>query len=81
MEEVGLDRTHTKGATSQQALTWNPQGKRKRGRLRNTWSRDTESELKEHDTTWQEAAKSAQNRARWRTVVDGLCSSWNDRPK
>ncbi|XP_078610787.1 uncharacterized protein LOC144881517 [Branchiostoma floridae x Branchiostoma japonicum] len=29
-----------------QALTWNPQGKRKRGRPKNSWRRDTEEETK-----------------------------------
>ena len=29
-----------------QALTWKPQGKRKRGRPRNTWRRDLEAETK-----------------------------------
>ena len=28
---------------TRQALTWNPQGKRKKGRPRNTWRRDTEA--------------------------------------
>ena len=32
---------------TRQALTWNPQGKRKRGQLRNSWRRDTEAELKQ----------------------------------
>nr|KAG5714692.1 hypothetical protein BaRGS_000180 [Batillaria attramentaria] len=32
-------------STIRQALTWNPQGKRKRGRPRNSWTRDTEAEL------------------------------------
>ncbi|XP_048745819.1 uncharacterized protein LOC125658580 [Ostrea edulis] len=68
-------------STTRQALTWNPQGKRKRGRPRNTWRRDSEAELKAQDMTWHDAAKAAQNRVRWRTVVDGLCSSRNDRPK
>ncbi|XP_056022193.1 uncharacterized protein LOC130055047 [Ostrea edulis] len=57
------------------------QGKRKRGRPRNTWRRDSEAELKAQDMTWLDAAKAAQNRVRWRTVVDGLRSSRNDRPK
>jgi hypothetical protein len=67
--------------TTRQAITWNTQGKRKRGRPRNIWWEDTETELKEHDTTWKEEAKAAQNCVRWRIVIDGLCSSWNDRPK
>ena len=29
-------------STTRQALSWNPQGKRKRGRPRNTWRRDLE---------------------------------------
>jgi len=32
------------------ALSWNPQGKRKRGRPRNSWRRDTEAELKQQGT-------------------------------
>nr|KAG5700291.1 hypothetical protein BaRGS_002637 [Batillaria attramentaria] len=32
-------------STTRQTLTWNPQGKRKRGRPRNSWRRDTEAEL------------------------------------
>ena len=34
-------------STTRQALTWNPQGKRKRGRPRNSWRRDTEAEPKQ----------------------------------
>ena len=62
-------------STTRQALLWNPQGKRKRGRPKNSWRRDTEAELKENDTTWKEAEKAAQNRVRWRSIVDGLCST------
>ena len=38
-----IGHTHRKPAssTTRQALTWNPQGKRKRGRPRNSWRRDT----------------------------------------
>jgi len=64
--------------TTRQALTWNPQGKRKRGRPRNSWRRDTEAELKQHGTNWTGLARTAQNRVRWRGVVDGLCSNKNE---
>ena len=37
-------------STTRQALTWNLQGKRKRGRPRNSWRRDTEAELKQQGT-------------------------------
>ena len=66
---------------TRQALLWNPQGKRKRGRPRNSWRRDTEAELKNNNMSWHDATRSAQNRVRWRSVVDGLCSSRNERPK
>ena len=39
-------------STTCQVLTWDPQGKRKRGRLRNSWRRDTEAELKQQGTNW-----------------------------
>ena len=61
--------------TTRQALTWNPQGKRKRGRPRNTWRRDTEAEMSRYGTNWMGITKAAQNRVRWRGVVDGLCST------
>nr|KAG5692968.1 hypothetical protein BaRGS_032400 [Batillaria attramentaria] len=39
-------------STTRQALTWNPQGKRKRGQSRNSWRRDTEAELSKQGTNW-----------------------------
>ena len=68
-------------STTRQALTWNPQGKRKRGRPKNTWRRDTETELKRQGISWREAERTAQNRVGWRRVVDGLCSTGSDGPK
>ena len=65
-------------STTRQVLTWNPQGKRKRGRPRNSWRRDTEAELKQQGTNWSGMAIAAQTRARWRGVVDGLCSTGSD---
>ena len=65
-------------STTRQALTWNPQGKRKRGRPRNSWRRDTEAELKQQGTNWSGMTRASQNRVRWRGVVDGLCSTWSD---
>ena len=61
-----------------QALTWNPQGKRKRGRPRHRWRRDTEAQLKQQRTFWSGMARTAQNRVQWRGVVIGLCSVRSD---
>ena len=65
-------------STTRQALTWNPQGKRKRGRPRNSWRRGTEAKLKQQGTNWSGMTRAAQNRVRWRGVVDGLCSTRSD---
>ena len=51
-------------STTRQALLWNLQRRRKRGRSRNSWRRDTEAELREMGTTWKE-------KGRPRTVFDG----------
>ena len=59
-------------STTRQAMTWNPQGKRKRGRPRNSWWRDTEAELKQQGSNWTDIARTAQNRVHWRMVVDDL---------
>ena len=71
-----LGHTLRKPATSitRQSLTWNPQGKRKRGRPRNTWRRSLEADLKRSGITWEEAARTAQDRESWRAVIDGLSS-------
>ena len=58
---------------TRQTFKWNPQGKRSRGRPRNPWRRDTESELKEQGHNWNSAEKLATNRVRWREFVNGIC--------
>ena len=65
-------------STTRQTLTWNPRGKRKRGRPHNSWRRDTEAELKQQGTNWSGMTRAAQNRLRWRGFVDGLCSTGSD---
>ena len=57
---------------TRQALTWNPQGQRKRGRPRNSWRRDLETETKKIGHSWKELEKLAQDRGRWRAAVGGL---------
>lgn len=58
---------------TRQALDWNPQGKRKVGRPRQTWRRSVESEAKEAGFTWAQLKKVAQNRVHWRGGVAALC--------
>ena len=66
---------------TRQALTWNPQGKRRRGQPKNTWRRDLEADAKQTSCTWRELEPIAQDRGRWRNVVDGLSPSRGSRPK
>jgi len=67
-------RKHQDSVT-RQALKWNPQGKRKRGRPKNTWRRDVEAEMKSWGYNWNTLERLAQDRTRWRKeIVDGLCS-------
>lgn len=56
-----------------QALDWNPQGKRKRGRPKQTWRRSVMDEIKYIHKTWPEVKHEAQDRTRWRITVDALC--------
>ena len=76
-----LGHTLRKPATNitHQALTWNPQGKRNRGRPKNTWRRDLQKDVQATGMGWRQLVVTAQNRGRWRTVVDGLSSQRRDR--
>ncbi len=59
---------------TRQALHWNPQGKRERGRPKNTWRRDTTAEIERQGYSWSDVEKKAQDRSGWRAFVGGLCS-------
>ena len=54
------------------ALTWAPEGKRRRGRPRETWRRTVEGErLKMGFATWMEAVTAAGNRVEWMKQING----------
>ena len=73
--QVGLDRPHATKACIQHHQDWNPQGKRKVSRPKQTWRRSTDAEIKAAGTTWAELKTTSQNRVRWRGVVAALGSS------
>ena len=60
---------------SRTALHWTPEGKRRRGRPKNTWHRTVEGELKTLHHTWGTGQKLAQNRQEWSTFVAALHAS------
>nr|KAG5710671.1 hypothetical protein BaRGS_035073 [Batillaria attramentaria] len=62
---IGHTLRNPASSTTRQALTWNPQGKRKRGWPRNSWRRDTEAELSKQGTNRVGLARTAQNRSRF----------------
>ena len=66
---------------TRQSLSWNPQGKRKRGRPRNSWRRDLEADVKSTGHSWGQLEKLAQDREVWRTLVGGLCPRRGSRRK
>ncbi|VDO50251.1 unnamed protein product [Schistosoma margrebowiei] len=59
---------------TRQTLTWNPEGKRKRGRPKNTLHRIIEADMKTINYDWTELERIAQDRVGWRMLVSGLCS-------
>ena len=58
------------------ALTWTPEGKRKRGRPKTTWRRTVEKERSKAGwQSWGEVRTAAQDRNRWRAHVEALCAN------
>ena len=68
-------------SSGRQALNWNPQGQRKRGRQRNTWRRELEMDIKRTGQTWKQLERIAQDIWDWRANVGGLCSGKSKGPK
>ena len=60
-------------STARQALTWNPQGHRKRGRPRMSWRRSVLADAKDMRKSWGELERVARDRSAWRKLVNGLC--------
>jgi hypothetical protein len=60
-------------AIEREALDWNQQGKRRRGRPRHTWRRTVHNEALEKGKSWSEVKRMAGNRTRRRCFVDAVC--------
>ena len=71
---IWIEHTFRKpvASTTRQALSWNPQGKRRRGKPRNTWCRDLLADTKRMGITWNQLEATAQDRELWGSLVDGL---------
>jgi hypothetical protein len=72
-----MDQAHFKETSwriEKDALDWNPQGARSRGRPRKTWRRTIEEEIREMGKTWSEVRALANLRKRWRNFTGALRS-------
>ncbi|VDO89717.1 unnamed protein product, partial [Schistosoma margrebowiei] len=76
---IGHTLRKAPNCVTKQALTWNPQGQRKRGRPKNTLRREMEIDIREMNKIWMELEKKAQESVGWRMLVGGLCSIGSNR--
>ncbi|VDO97930.1 unnamed protein product [Schistosoma margrebowiei] len=78
---IGHTLKKAPNCVTRQALTWNPQGQRKKGRPKNTLRREMEIDMKKVNKNWMELEKKAEDRMGWRILVGGLCSIGSNRRK
>ena len=67
------------GAVEKTALDWNPQGYRRRGRLKRTWRRIIEDEIRNTGRSLNEVKGIAGDRNAWNIFMDALCSTRSKR--
>ena len=62
------------------AMSWAPEGKRRRGRPKTTWRRTVEKERQEAGwRSWEEVRTAATNREEWRSSVKALCATRHEK--
>ena len=66
---------------ARQALEWNPQGKRHRGRPKRTWRRSILDETERTGKSWEELKRLARDREEWRALTEALCSTRNPKDR
>jgi len=60
-------------------LDLNPQGYRRRGRLKRTWRRTIEDKIRNTRRSWNEIKGVAEDRIAWMLFMDALCSTRSKR--
>lgn len=58
---IGHTLRKSLSSITRKALTWNPQGKRKKGRPRNPWRRDLEADMRRYGNKWRELQRLARD--------------------
>ena len=78
---IGYKFRKSPNCVTRQALTWNPEGQRRRGRPKNTLSRELETDMRRMNKNWIELEWKAHDRVGWRMLVGGLFSIGGHRRK
>ncbi|VDO50759.1 unnamed protein product [Schistosoma margrebowiei] len=77
---IGHTLRKAPNCVTRQALTWNSQGQRRRGRPKNALLWEMEIDTRKMNKNWMELEKKAQDSVGWRMLVGGLCSMRSNRP-
>jgi len=72
---IGHTLHNETGAIEKTALDWNPQGYRRRGRLKRTWQRTKEDKIRNTGRSWNEVKGIAGDRKTLKFFTDALCST------
>ncbi|VDO82850.1 unnamed protein product [Schistosoma margrebowiei] len=73
-KSIGQTLRKPSNCITRQALDCNPEGKRKRGRPKNTLRREIEADIERMNNNWKELERITQDMVEWRMLVSGLCS-------
>jgi len=79
LNRIGHTLRKEAGAIEKIALDWNPQGYRRRGRMKRTWRRTIKDEIRSIRRSWNEVKGTAGERNTWKLFMDVLCSTRNKR--
>ncbi|VDP81639.1 unnamed protein product [Schistosoma mattheei] len=71
---IGHTLRKSSNCITRQALTWNPEGKLKSGRPKNTLRREIKADVERMTDNWKELERISQGRVEWRMLVSGLCA-------
>ena len=64
------------------AISWAPEGKRRRGRPKTTWRRTVEREMREGGWgSWDEVRVAEAVREKWKDSVKALCATGHEENK
>jgi hypothetical protein len=74
---IGHTLCEEAGAIEKTALDRNPQEYRSRGRVKRTWQRTIEDEIRNTGRSWNEVKGIAEDRNAWKLFMDAMCSTWS----